>query len=130
MIFDRRESFKITENFWSGEFYCKCGICARQIVEKELVERLEHLRNSVGHPLLVNSGYRCARHNELVGGRPNSAHLYGKAADISSSGLTGKEIAQHAERYFDRIGVADSWIHVDVLPGAARWSYPLQKHTS
>lgn len=42
---------------------------------------LEPLRALVG-PLRVNSGYRCEAVNAAVGGSSNSAHLYGRAADI------------------------------------------------
>ncbi len=42
---------------------------------------LEPARRQVG-PIIVNSGYRNARVNRLVGGVHNSQHLLGQAADI------------------------------------------------
>ncbi len=44
-------------------------------------EVLEPLRRQFG-PIMVNSGYRCERLNEAVGGVGNSSHLRGEAADI------------------------------------------------
>lgn len=41
----------------------------------------EPARNIVGR-LHVNSGYRCFQVNEAVGGASNSAHLFGRAADV------------------------------------------------
>jgi uncharacterized protein YcbK (DUF882 family) len=48
-----------------------------------LVENvLEPAREKLGGPIIVNSGYRCERHNREVGGVANSQHLRGEAADI------------------------------------------------
>ena len=50
-----------------------------QLVE----ELLDPLRNAWGHPIKVNSGYRCAKLNRaLKGSSPTSAHLVGFAADL------------------------------------------------
>jgi hypothetical protein len=43
---------------------------------------LQPLRNFYGGPMLINSGYRSAKVNMLVGGAANSQHLRGEAADI------------------------------------------------
>ena len=51
---------------------------------EELVEKfLQPLRNAIGLPIHVNSGYRCQRLNTAVGGSSTSAHLIGYAADIT-----------------------------------------------
>lgn len=44
-------------------------------------EVLDQAREDFG-PMVVNSGYRCREVNKLVGGKANSYHLAGKAADI------------------------------------------------
>lgn len=52
---------------------------------KELVERvLQPLRDRVGHPLRINSGYRCPELNKAVGGVATSQHVKGEAADIAA----------------------------------------------
>lgn len=52
---------------------------------KELVERvLQPLRDRVGHPLRINSGYRCPELNRAVGGVATSQHVKGEAADIAA----------------------------------------------
>lgn len=43
---------------------------------------LEPLREAWGAPIVVTSGYRSKRVNELVGGTKNSQHTKGQAADI------------------------------------------------
>lgn len=53
---------------------------------KELTERvLQPLRDIVGHPLRISSGYRCAELNREVGGVPTSQHTKGEAADIEAA---------------------------------------------
>lgn len=47
------------------------------------VNVLQPLRDFVGHPLKVNSGYRCPRLNTFLGGAPNSQHVKGQAVDIT-----------------------------------------------
>lgn len=46
---------------------------------------LEFIREMVGCPIIVNSGYRSPVVNRAVKGAVDSAHLYGKAADIRVS---------------------------------------------
>lgn len=43
---------------------------------------LEPVRERLGKPITVNSGFRCPIHNRAVGGVANSQHMRGEAADI------------------------------------------------
>jgi hypothetical protein len=57
-----------------------------------LVEKiLDPLREAYGKPIIVTSGYRCARLNKVVGGAPSSQHVKGEAADIRSVQDTPEE---------------------------------------
>lgn len=50
---------------------------------RALAEGLERVRDSLGgHPIHINSGYRCAALNSAVGGAAHSMHMRGLAADI------------------------------------------------
>jgi hypothetical protein len=49
---------------------------------------LDPVRDMWGKPIFVNSGYRSAALNKLVGGAKNSAHLTGEAADITAGNST------------------------------------------
>lgn len=51
-------------------------------------EVLEPLRQHLGKPIIISSGYRCPKLNKLVGGSPNSQHLTGEAADLHTESLT------------------------------------------
>ena len=49
---------------------------------------LDPLRRIYGKPIIITSGYRCSKLNDLVGGVSNSWHTQGNAADIHVSSLT------------------------------------------
>ena len=46
------------------------------------MEVLQLLRDFLGKPVVISSGYRCAELNKAVGGVRNSQHMKGEAADI------------------------------------------------
>ena len=59
------------------------------------LEVLQPLRDYVGRPIIVNSGYRTKEVNRLVGGVKNSQHLTGEAADLRiESTKQGREWAE------------------------------------
>lgn len=50
---------------------------------KKLCERLlQPIRDRLGLPIIITSGFRSPILNKAVGGVTNSRHLYGEAADI------------------------------------------------
>jgi uncharacterized protein YcbK (DUF882 family) len=66
----------------------------------------------------LNSGFRCARHNEAVGGVKDSSHVKGHAADIAAFDAPSrfKIVRALLDAGFDRIGVGKAFIHVDDDP--------------
>ena len=56
---------------------------------------LQPLRDAIGQPVYINSGYRSKKLNARVGGVPNSYHLRGLAADIHVDN------EEHAKVLFD-----------------------------
>ncbi len=74
---------------------------------------LQPLRNSLGKPVVINSGYRCPALNKAVGGARNSQHCKGEAADIRASDPL--LIAQHIQRSrlpFDQMILYSDYIHI------------------
>lgn len=53
---------------------------------------LDPLRAMIGRPIIITSGYRSRRVNELVGGSKTSQHLTGKAADFHVRGFTPQQM--------------------------------------
>lgn len=41
---------------------------------QELLNTLQVIRDALGKPIHITSGYRCEQLNKLVGGVPNSSH--------------------------------------------------------
>lgn len=52
---------------------------------------LDPIRERCGVPVRITSGYRCEALNDLLGGKENSLHLTGRAADFTIDGLTSSE---------------------------------------
>lgn len=114
---------KSTKNFRAEEFACPC--CGRNEIKDSLVDALQALRDLIKKPIIVNSGYRCAKHNQEVGGARNSQHVKGTAADIWVKGMPPTTLAYMAEQipaFRDGgIGVYPTWVHVDTRGYRARW---------
>ena len=55
---------------------------------------LDPVREAVGKPVVITSGYRCPALNVKVGGSKTSAHLSGEAADFKVEGMTAPELVQ------------------------------------
>ena len=49
---------------------------------RQLCARLDQVRDLLGHPVIVTSGFRCESLNRAVNGSRTSAHVFGLAADI------------------------------------------------
>lgn len=65
---------------------------------------LDPLRARIGRPIIITSGYRSQRVNELVGGSKTSQHLLGKAADIHVQGYTPQQmdmVYRTIQMYYD-----------------------------
>ena len=61
---------------------------------------LEPVRELLGKPIVVNSGFRCPIHNVAVGGVANSQHMKGEAVDITCDDNKGlAEIIEQLGKY-------------------------------
>ena len=122
------------KHFSKDEFKCKCG-CNLVEMSKSFVLRLDHLRERMGTPLAVTSGYRCPQHNVQVSSSGlDGPHTTGRAADLRVMGHDAYRLLQRApELGFTGIGVAQKgqsrFIHLDDLqahqgrPRPWVWSY-------
>ena len=76
----------LSPNFKVKEFSCKDG-SDKVLIDINLVEKLQELRNYLGKPITILSGYRTDSYNKQCGGADNSYHLKGQAVDIYCSGV-------------------------------------------
>ncbi|MEG0509396.1 MAG: D-Ala-D-Ala carboxypeptidase family metallohydrolase [Eubacterium sp.] len=81
-------------NFGPDEFKCECG-CGGDI-KPELKALIQKLRDYLGDPVTITSGYRCHAQNASVGGVSDSLHMDGDACDLYCSGHGVGEVADAA----------------------------------
>lgn len=73
---------------------------------------LQPLRDKLGKPMHVNSGYRCKELNEAVGGVPTSQHMKGEAADIAADNpLELARLAKKLDLPYDQMIVYPAFVH-------------------
>lgn len=121
----------LSKDFKAREFDCPCDNCSQTFIDDELVLKLQELRDVLGFPLKITSGYRCDHHQEelkemgfetAVG---KSQHQEGRAADVKTGHHLGVEIEEAARSVgFRAVGVGKSWAHVDLRDERdRRWTY-------
>ena len=85
---------------------------------------LEPARQEYGHPIEVTSGYRSERLNKVVGGKPNSQHMRGQAADLVCDDLERLYDIIHELGVYDQLLLESNgkskWIHVSFNPDGNR----------
>lgn len=98
----------------------------RQIVNlKRLCETiLEPLREAIGKPIGINSGFRSPAVNRKIKGSVTSQHMAGEAADLSIAGMSTLDVVKLIVKLklpFHQLinegtttGV--TWVHVSVAP--------------
>ena len=92
---------------------------------------LEPLRVWIGKPVVINSGYRCAKLNQLVGGVSNSQHQTGQAVDIrlpdkATGQLYAEYILEHCrfdQLLFEHSSKGTYWLHVSCCRKGNRQMY-------
>ena len=90
-----------------------------------ICEVLQPLRNFIGKPIIITSGYRNPRLNShpLINGASNSQHTTGQAADFIIKGMNTKQIidkviASGVE--FDQLIDELTWVHISYNKGNNR----------
>ena len=124
----------LTKNFSRTEFACRH--CGRMDIPMSSIERLQRVRDRVGHFLRVSSGYRCPAHNNAVSkSGPDGPHT--KAAfDVRVFGAEAYHVVVAAiAEGFTGIGVSQTgpleerFVHLDDIddadgsPRPNLWSY-------
>jgi len=85
---------------------------------------LQPLREYLGKPMLITSGFRCYELNKLVKGKSNSQHTKGQAVDFIINGLTAAqtiELIKKSGIEFDQlINEYNKWVHISFIKGKNR----------
>jgi flagellar protein FlgJ len=123
---------KISKNFTAGE-YARSGSTAFDFARIDLkhLKCLQRLRDSVGRPVLISSGYRSFTYNQIIyrqrGEKPTrSQHISGTATDTKIPGMSGLEVAKAAIDACGpsiSIGLGRKYAHIDGRGHFKSWKY-------
>ena len=115
--------FHLPTNFVEAEFACPC--CGKQGLRSATIFAVQALRNYLGFPLTIGSGFRCVTHNAAEGGKPRSQHPLGTAIDIEyRNPFELYQIVAAAPRFgFNGIGFYKDLeiIHLDLRKSPCVW---------
>ena len=97
------------------DFKCKCG-CGQNQTDPVVIDMFDAARTDAGVPFIIDSGYRCPKHNSSDAVKSTSDnHPSGEAGDIRcADGPTRmKIVAALIKVGFRRLGFHKSFIHAD-----------------
>ena len=125
MVKEYRVNDDLSKNFKVKEFQCHDG-SEVVLIDSDLVEKLQALRDYLGKPISIVSGYRTESYNASCGGAKGSYHLKGMAADIFCKGVKPIIIALWAEMngmggvglYLNR---SQEFVHIDTRQNKYYW---------
>jgi uncharacterized protein YcbK (DUF882 family) len=130
ILINEKNNRRLHTNFMAYDFRCAC--CGYALINLDMVIVAQHVRNLVNRVVLVNSGWRCPRHNDEIGGADYSTHIRGDAADLTWSNAK-KDLVNPEFRALIRkipglkgIGWGKTFLHIDVWEerkGLIEWSY-------
>ena len=122
-------NFKMSELIYSNEAIKKNinnmpNVDSLDCMLELITNVLQPIRNAIKKPMIITSGYRCAKLNKIVGGKPNSQHLKGQAVDFIINGLEPEYIVKFIQGMgieFDQLlNEYDSWVHISYVKGKNR----------
>jgi|TARA_R100001594_G_scaffold27813_1_gene52787 uncharacterized protein YcbK (DUF882 family) len=103
--------------FKMSEFDCPCEEGSGSKMDLNLLIILDKMRHRAGIPFKITSGYRCQKYNDsLKNSSKNSAHIKGRAVDISALDSRSRFLIIESAIHFgiQRIGIGKSFIHIDI----------------
>ena len=122
---------KLEKNFSLHEFRCKDGSpVPEEYMDnvKELAKNLQVLRDYLGLPVRIISGYRSPKYNRKIGGARRSQHMLAKAGDIKISGMSPQEVKsaivqliKDGKMRSGGVGLYQTFTHYDIRGRNARW---------
>ena len=117
-------------NFSPAEIACRGT--GKVLVNEAALDRLQALRDRLGKPLIVLSGYRSPEHNRAVGGAKASKHMEGIAFDVAMTNHDPEAFEEAARAagfrgfgFYSRSG----FMHIDLGP-ARSWGERFPKRAT
>lgn len=124
---------RIVPSFWLSEFLASDTAVRKGLsnapdigemanIRSILAPGMQRVRECLGHPVTISSGYRSAAVNRAVGGSKTSQHTQGLAADFTAPGFgSAKQVAEHLLRHagtvrYDQLIYEGTWVHISFSP--------------
>lgn len=139
---------RLSKNFVLGEFVKTAtgldnvpGQTEIENIRSLVVNVLQPLRDVVGKPIIVSSGYRSPLVNAAIGGAKSSQHLKGQAADFHIKGLTNQQIIDTLiknnipfdqvidEQLYRSSGRLAKWVHISYNRAGNRFKVSKARNT-
>ena len=97
---------------------------------KQTATRMDAIREGLGKPIIVTSGYRSPEVNAAIGGSRTSAHCHGLAVDFTCPGYgsplaVAKAILASGIEFDELIHEFGAWVHI----GFAEAGKPSRRQT-
>ena len=122
---------KLEKNFNLSEFRCKDGSDVPEELlanVRKLAKNLQVIREHIGKPIKVISGYRSPSYNRRIGGARRSQHMLATAADIKVAGMSPSEVKavivgliKSGKIDSGGVGLYKTFTHYDTRGRNARW---------
>lgn len=129
LLKEEKTNLQVTKNFNMSEMEFYDRVPANLLEKaKEVLTNIQVLREALGAPISIMSGYRSPERNAEVGGAPKSQHMEGNATDLQCKTKTPLEMYNMVEKLIKEgkmkqggLGIYDGWIHYDTRGARARW---------
>lgn len=137
--YKKGDTAKLSNNFSVYEFddgKSRPCSCTTTLIDDQLVQYLQAIRDHFGKAVTITSGYRCPSYNRRpdVGGVTGSRHTKGQAADIVVEGVAPAKVAAYAESIgVQGIGLYETardghFVHIDTRSAKSFWYGQAQAH--
>lgn len=125
---------RITKNFTLEELYASDTARSKGINNHPTTEAignltrlayclLQPLRDLLGKPIIITSGYRSKELNRVIGGVATSQHTLGEAADLYCPSLSIEALYQFVKDSnleYDQLIQEGTWLHLSYRKGHNR----------
>lgn len=85
---------------------------------------LQPIRDKLGKPMVISSGFRNSQVNKLVGGVATSQHTKGQAVDFTVTGMSVAQVVEFIKKsgieYDQLINEYNKWVHISFVKGKNR----------
>ena len=125
------DDIQLTPHF---RFFELCATTHKDLAKKNLEEAkkmmgrmyqlagfAERVREILGKPMIITSGYRCPALNKAVGGAIFSQHKYAEAIDFKAKGMTDEQVAcklAASDLKFHQLIIEHNgkskWVHISI----------------